>query len=54
MAETVAANSGIGYMAMNARDFMQMDIIVPSILIYGILGKLSDSIAKLLETWLLK
>lgn len=49
VAETIAANSGIGYMSMNAREFMQMDVIVLSILIYAILGKLSDSIAKLFE-----
>lgn len=49
VAETVAADSGIGYLAMNAREFMQMDVIVLSIIIYALLGKLSDSIAKLLE-----
>ncbi len=54
VAETIAANSGVGYMAMNAREFMQMDIIVLSILIYAILGKLSDWIAKLFENkWLI-
>ncbi|WP_462409571.1 aliphatic sulfonate ABC transporter permease SsuC [Neobacillus sp. Marseille-QA0830] len=53
VAETISANSGIGYMAMNAREFMQMDIIVLSILIYALLGKLSDWIAKLFENkWL--
>lgn len=53
VAETVAADAGIGYMAMNAREFMQMDVIVLSILLYALLGKLSDSIAKLLEKrWL--
>jgi len=53
VAETVAANSGIGYMAMNAREFMQMDVIVLSILVYALLGKLSDSIACYLERkWL--
>ncbi|UUZ85054.1 ABC transporter permease subunit [Paenibacillus sp. P26] len=53
VAETVAAKSGIGYMAMNAREYFQMDVIVLSILIYALLGKLSDSIAKLLEkSWL--
>lgn len=53
VAETVAANSGIGYLAMQGREFMQMDIIVLSVLIYAILGKLSDSIAKFLEKrWL--
>lgn len=54
VAETVAADSGIGYMAMNAREFMQMDVIVLSILIYAILGKLSDSVAKVLEKRLLQ
>lgn len=54
VAETIAANSGIGYMAMNAREFMQMDVIVLSILIYSLLGKLSDWIAKLFEKkWLI-
>ncbi|MBY9080529.1 ABC transporter permease subunit [Paenibacillus sp. HN-1] len=53
VAETVAANSGIGYMAMNAREYMRMDIIVLSILLYALLGKLSDSLAKWLErSWL--
>ena len=53
VAETVAANSGIGYMAMNAREFMQMDVIVLSIIIYALLGKLSDSIARAVErSWI--
>ncbi|HZG74070.1 MAG TPA: ABC transporter permease subunit, partial [Chondromyces sp.] len=34
VAETISAHSGIGYMAMNAREFMQMDVIVLSILLY--------------------
>ncbi|MCQ2011059.1 MAG: aliphatic sulfonate ABC transporter permease SsuC [Sporolactobacillus sp.] len=53
VAETISSNSGIGYMAMNAREFMQMDVIVLSILIYALLGKCSDLIAKLFERrWL--
>lgn len=53
VAETVAADSGIGYMAWNGREFMQMDVIVLSILIYALLGKVSDSIAKFMEAkWL--
>lgn len=47
--EAVATNSGIGYMAMNSRDFVQMNIIVLSDIIYVLLGKMSDLIAKLLE-----
>jgi sulfonate transport system permease protein len=51
VAETIAANSGIGYMAMNAREFMQTDVVVMSILLYALLGKLADSIVRLLEGW---
>ncbi|WP_432806973.1 aliphatic sulfonate ABC transporter permease SsuC [Oceanobacillus luteolus] len=54
VAETISAQSGIGYMAMNAREFMQMDIIVLSILIYALFGKLSDVIARYFEGRLLK
>lgn len=54
VAETISANSGIGYMAMNAREFMRMDIVVLSILLYALLGKLSDWIAKLIEKQFLK
>lgn len=51
--EQIAANSGIGYLAMNAREFMQTDIIVFSILLYALLGKFSDSLARRLEYRLL-
>lgn len=51
VAETIAANSGIGYMAMNAREFMQTDVVVLSILLYALLGKLADSIVRALEHW---
>lgn len=54
VAETISANSGIGYMAMNAREFMRMDIVVLSILLYALLGKLSDVIARLIEKQCLK
>lgn len=54
VAETIAANAGIGYMAMNAREFMQLDVVVLSILLYALLGKLADSVARLLERTTLK
>lgn len=54
VAETISTHSGIGYMAMNAREFMQMDIIVLSIILYALLGKLSDMIAKYFEAKLLQ
>jgi sulfonate transport system permease protein len=49
VAETISASSGLGYMAMNAREFMLVDVVVLSILIYAALGKLADSVARLLE-----
>ena len=49
VAETIAAQSGIGYMAMQARDFLQTDIIVLAIVIYALLGKLADSVTRALE-----
>jgi sulfonate transport system permease protein len=49
VAETIAASSGIGYMAMQAREFLLVDVVVLSILIYALLGKLADSTARLFE-----
>ncbi len=49
VAETIAAQSGIGYMAMQAREFMQTDVIVLAILIYAVLGKVADTIVRVLE-----
>jgi sulfonate transport system permease protein len=49
VAETIAAQSGIGYMAMQAREFMLLDVVVLSILIYALLGKLADVIVRALE-----
>jgi sulfonate transport system permease protein len=49
VAETISASSGIGFTAMNAREFMMVDVVVVSILIYAALGKLADSVARLLE-----
>ena len=54
VAETISAQSGIGYMAMNAREFMQMDVILLSIIIYALFGKVSDVIARYFEGKLLK
>jgi sulfonate transport system permease protein len=49
VAETIAASSGIGYMAMQAREFMQVDVVIVSILIYALLGKIADSASRILE-----
>ena len=53
VAETISANAGIGYLAMNAREFLQTDVVVLAILLYAVLGKLADLAARSLERlWL--
>ena len=49
VAETIAAQSGVGYMAMQAREFFAVDVVVLSILIYALLGKLADVVVRALE-----
>jgi sulfonate transport system permease protein len=53
VAETISASAGIGYLAMNAREFLQTDVVVVAIILYALLGKLADISARLLErVWL--
>ncbi|MDM0020159.1 aliphatic sulfonate ABC transporter permease SsuC [Variovorax saccharolyticus] len=53
VAETISAQSGIGYLTMNAREFLQTDIVLVGILLYALLGKLADLLARGLERgWL--
>lgn len=53
VAETISAQAGIGYMTMNAREFLQTDVVLVGILLYALLGKLADVAAKALERgWL--
>lgn len=49
VAETISAQSGIGYMTMNAREFLQTDVVLVGILLYALLGKLADMAARLIE-----
>ena len=53
-AETISAQSGIGYLTMNAREFLQTDIVLVGILLYALLGKLADVFARALERWWLR
>ena len=54
VAETISAQAGIGYLTMNAREFLQTDIVLVGILLYALLGKLADWFAKGLERWWLR
>ena len=49
VSESIAASSGIGHMANNAREFMMTDVVVLALVIYAVLGKLADVIARTLE-----
>ena len=53
VAEMMGASSGIGYMIQDARAYSQTDKVFVGISIFAIIGKLSDSGVRLLETrWL--
>ena len=54
VAETISAQSGIGYLTMNAREFLQTDIVLVGILLYALLGKLADLFARGLERYWLR
>src|SRR5450830_17955 len=49
VAETISAQAGIGYMTMNAREFLQTDVVLVGILLYALLGKLADSLSRAVE-----
>lgn len=53
VAETIAATRGVGYLAMNAREFLRTDVVVLSILLYALMGKAADLTARGLERWML-
>ncbi len=54
VAETVGAQAGLGFLAMDAREFLRTDVIVLTIVIYALIGAGSDWIARLLERRLLR
>jgi sulfonate transport system permease protein len=49
VAETVSADSGLGYMINHAREFLQTDVIVVGLAVYSILGLATDSLVRLIE-----
>ena len=54
VSETISASEGIGYMTMNAREFLQTDVVLVGILLYALLGKLADVFARGLERYWLR
>jgi sulfonate transport system permease protein len=54
VAETIATNRGIGFLAMDAREFLRTDVIVMTIVIYAGIGVAADAFARWLERRLLR
>lgn len=51
--EQINASSGIGYLAMTARDYMRTDIIMACLLVYALLGLATDALVRHAERRLL-
>ena len=54
VAEQVNADSGIGFLMVQARDFLRTDVIVVCLIVYAFLGQLADFIVRSLERLLLQ
>ncbi|NQX67108.1 ABC transporter permease [Paenibacillus alba] len=54
VAELMGANSGVGYMISDARQFAQTDVVFVGIVIFALVGKLTDSLVRKLEDRLLR
>ena len=49
VAETVSADSGLGYLINDAREFLQTDVIVVGLAVYSLLGLATDTLVRLIE-----
>lgn len=49
MAEQINADKGIGFLINNARDFLRIDIIIFGLIVYALLGIITDAIVRSFE-----
>nr|WP_144390028.1 ABC transporter permease [Marinactinospora thermotolerans] len=49
VAEQINADAGLGFMINSAREFLRTDIVVLGLLVYSLLGLLTDAFVRLLE-----
>ncbi|MNO06512.1 putative aliphatic sulfonates transport permease protein SsuC [compost metagenome] len=54
VAELMGADRGVGYLIQDARSFMRTEVVFIGILLFAAVGKISDSLVRLLEARLLK
>jgi sulfonate transport system permease protein len=52
-AEEINATSGLGYLITNAENLLQTNVIFVGLLVYSVLGVLSDVAVRLIERWAL-
>lgn len=53
VAEMMGSSEGVGYMILDARQFSQTSVVFVGIIIFAMVGKLSDSVVRVLEEKLL-
>ncbi|EYT62374.1 ABC transporter permease [Dietzia sp. UCD-THP] len=49
VAEQLNATNGIGYLIMNARDYFRIDVIIVGLVVYALLGILTDALVRVAE-----
>ncbi|MFC4779074.1 ABC transporter permease [Paenibacillus sp. GCM10023252] len=54
VAELMGADAGVGYLIQDARSFMRTEVVFLGIILFAAVGKLSDSLVRLLENRLLR
>ncbi|PVE52493.1 ABC transporter permease [Agrobacterium tumefaciens] len=52
--EQINASSGLGYIITYARDFLQTDVIVVCLLVYAMMGLLTDGLVRMIEAYALR
>jgi sulfonate transport system permease protein len=49
VAEQINADKGIGFLINNARDFLRIDIIIFGLIVYALLGIITDAVVRVFE-----
>jgi len=49
VAEQINADAGVGYLINNARDFLRIDVIIFGLVVYALLGIVTDALVRILE-----
>ncbi len=54
VAEQINADAGLGFIINQARDFLRVDTIIFGLVVYALLGILTDGIVRILESHALR